>query len=73
MILMILDGIGIHRRIGGSKMMFDEIDNLLMNMSAGLLPEHLCVAEVNLLKQKYGENWFEKLGYTELAYKRPTV
>ena len=54
-------------------MMFDEVGNLLMNMSAGLLPENLCVVEIELLKQKYGDNWFEKLGYTEPKYKKPIV
>lgn len=52
-------------------MMFNELDNLLMNMSAGLLPENLCLEEVELLKGKYGNNWFEKLGYSEPKYKKP--
>ena len=52
-------------------MMFDEVENLLMNISAGLLSESLCVSEIKLLKQKYGDNWFEKLGYSEPKYKKP--
>jgi len=52
-------------------MKLDALDNLIMNMSAGLLPENLCVSEINLLKQKYGDNWFEKLGYSEPKYKKP--
>ena len=51
----------------------DDIDNLLMNMSGGLLPEHLCEEEVSLLKSRYGENWFEKLGYKEPKYRKPKV
>lgn len=53
--------------------MFDisEIDNLLLNMASGVLPEHLSKEEVELLKDKFGESWFEKLGYTEPEYKKP--
>jgi len=50
---------------------FDEVTNLLLNMSAGLLPEHLQKDEINLLKIKYGEDWFKVLGYTEPEYKKP--
>ncbi len=48
-----------------------DIDNLLLNMSSGLLPEHLRKDEINLLDKKYGKNWFTKLGYTEPDYKKP--
>lgn len=48
----------------------DEIDNILLNMSVGLLPKNLSKDEVELLKNKYGENWFNKLGYTEPKYER---
>lgn len=48
-----------------------EYENLLFNMSAGVLPEHLSQSEVEMLKEKHGENWFEELGYTETEYKRP--
>jgi len=51
---------------------FSELENLIMNMSGGLLPEYLNEAEVALLQEKYGENWFEKMGYTEPKYKKPT-
>lgn len=62
--------------IGGSHVNMQEflarpIVNLLLNMSGGLLPEHLTEAEVNLLKDKFGEEWFEELGYSEPEYKRP--
>ncbi len=49
----------------------DYIDNLLMNMSGGLLPENLSKEEVDLLKERYGKDWFEYLGYTEPKYKKP--
>lgn len=49
----------------------DEIDNLLLNMSGGLLPENLTVDEVSLLKDRYGDDWFAKLGYSELIYNKP--
>jgi hypothetical protein len=49
----------------------DEVSNLLMNMSGGLLPEDLSKEEVELMASEYGDNWFEKLGYTEPRYKKP--
>jgi len=48
-----------------------EVDNLLLNMSSGLLPKDLSASEVSLLESKYGENWFEKLGYSEPGYEKP--
>lgn len=48
-----------------------EVDNLLLNMTAGLLPEHLTKDECLLLERKYGKNWFNVLGYTEPDYKKP--
>lgn len=45
--------------------------NLILNMSAGLLPEHLTKEEVEILKTKHGDDWFNKLGYTEPEYKQP--
>jgi hypothetical protein len=50
---------------------FNELQNLLLNMSSGLLPENLTQNEIELLKEYYGENWFEELGYTEPEYKKP--
>jgi hypothetical protein len=50
----------------------DEIMNLLLNMSGGLLPEHLNEDEVRLLEAEYGVEWFDELGYTEPEYKKPT-
>lgn len=49
----------------------DEVSNLLLNMSGGLLPEHLTKREVELFKERLGEDWFTKLGYREPEYKRP--
>jgi hypothetical protein len=48
----------------------NKLANLLLNMSDGLLPEYLSQDEVELLKEEYGENWFEELGYNELKYKK---
>lgn len=47
------------------------LSNLLMNMSSGLLPEHMSKQEIKMLEKEYGTNWFEKLGYSELKYKKP--
>lgn len=52
-------------------MELSELDNLLLNMSAGLLPEHLSQNEINLIEQKYGTNWFYELGYNDTEYKNP--
>jgi len=49
----------------------DKLDNLLMNMNAGLLPENLCEDEIKILKDKYGDDWFHKLGYCDSQYKNP--
>lgn len=48
-----------------------EADHLLLNLSSGLLPENLSQREVGLLREKYGSNWFEELGYSEPNFKRP--
>lgn len=48
-----------------------DTENLVLNMSGGLLPENLTQSEILLLKKEYGENWFEKLGYSEPDYKLP--
>lgn len=50
---------------------FDEAENLLLNMSGGLLPEYLSDDEVKVMIARYGENWFEDMGYTEPMYKKP--
>ena len=50
--------------------MENEVENLVLNMSGGLLPENLSKTEVELLKTRYGSNWFNKLGYTEPRYRR---
>jgi len=46
-------------------------ENLLFNLMAGLLPEYLSQDEVEVLKERHGENWFEDLGYNETDYKKP--
>lgn len=51
----------------------DHVVNLILNMSGGLLPEHLLPDEVKLLQDKYGANWFERLGYNDKEYMRPKV
>ena len=53
------------------KTLEDPVVNLLLNMSGGLLPEHLQPDEVELLRSKYGSNWFEELGYNDKEYRRP--
>ena len=52
-------------------MNIDNTDNLLLNMSAGLLPKDLQPDEIKLLEIRYGKEWFEKLGYKEPEYKKP--
>ena len=49
----------------------DKVTNLLLNMSSGLQPEELSKSEIELLKSKFGNNWFEILGYREPEYKHP--
>lgn len=44
-------------------MKLSQTDNLLLNMSAGLLPKDLNKHEVSLLKRRLGTNWLLKLGY----------
>lgn len=48
----------------------DKVDNLLLNMTAGLLPKDLDQEEVTLLEERFGKNWFSELGYTEDKYER---
>lgn len=51
-------------------MQIDDVDNLLLNMKAGLLPKDLTESEVCLLEDRYGNDWFTELGYTEDDYDR---
>lgn len=51
-------------------MQIDEVDNLLLNMKAGLLPKDLTESEVRILEERYGSNWFTELGYDEWEYER---
>ena len=53
------------------KLDFSELENLFLNLIGGLLPENLSRDEVELLVERFGENWFEELGYTEPEYKKP--
>lgn len=53
-----------------SPFQIDEIDNLLLNMKAGLLPKDLTESEVQLLEDRFGKDWFTELGYTEENYDR---
>ena len=53
-----------------SKLIFDEVDNLLLNMTAGLLPKDLTESEVKILEDRFGKDWFTELGYTEEKYER---
>lgn len=51
----------------------DATNNLLLNMSGGLLPEHLTKDETNMLEARFGPDWFHKLGYKEEdGYKNPS-
>lgn len=43
----------------------DDITNLLLNLSAGLHPKHLKEDEVEKLKNEYGDDWLNELGYSE--------
>lgn len=49
----------------------DEIENLIFNLQGGLPLERLTKDEVDLLVSKYGDNWFEALGYDDESYSRP--
>jgi len=50
-----------------------DVNNLILNMSGGLLPEHLQPDEVKALVEAHGDGWFEKLGYTEPKYTKPPI
>lgn len=47
------------------------VENIVLNMSAGLLPEDLSRTECIILKEEYGPNWFTQLGYDEKKYNKP--
>ena len=51
-------------------MNIDEVDVLLLNMKAGLLPRDLTESEVFLLEDRFGKDWFVELGYDEEKYER---
>lgn len=46
-----------------TKYNFSNIENLLLNMSAGLKPDNLNPNEIKMLVKKFGPNWKKKLGY----------
>lgn len=63
---------GLKIYIGVDKMvLISETDNLLLNMMSGLLPENLTKHECDMLKERFGNNWFIDLGYNDIEYKRP--
>jgi hypothetical protein len=43
----------------------DPVNNLIFNMSGGLLPSDLSEDEIKLLTERFGANWFHRLGYKE--------
>lgn len=47
-----------------------DVDNLVLNMMSGVLPEHLSKDEVEMLVEEYGDNWFYELGYDN-SYEKP--
>ena len=51
-------------------MNIDEVDILLLNMKAGLLPKDLTESEVTMLEDRFGDNWFTELGYNDWDYER---
>jgi hypothetical protein len=48
-----------------------ESDNIVLNMSAGLLPKDLSENECKILSKDFGEDWFHVLGYDEKHYEKP--
>lgn len=48
-----------------------DVNNLILNMSGGLLPKDLQPDEIKALIKRYGNEWFEVLGYTEPDYTKP--
>lgn len=51
---------------------FSEFENLLLNLSAGLKPENLSNEEISLMEANLGLEWFEKLGYSQPEYRKPS-
>lgn len=49
----------------------NDLNNLLLNMSAGLVPINLSKNEREILAKEFGPNWFDELGYKEPEYQRP--
>ena len=48
----------------------DDLDALLINMKAGLLPKNLTESEVKLLEKRFGSSWFDELGYDDFIVER---
>ena len=50
--------------------MINDVDNLLLNMSAGLLPVNINEEDCKLLNEYFSYNWFIELGYNDNEYER---
>lgn len=48
-----------------SKVIFTDLMNVLLNMSAGLKPNDLTSKEIDVLERNFGPEWREKLGYSK--------
>jgi hypothetical protein len=56
------------------KIKLTEVENLLLNMTSGLKPEHLSEYEKKLLEKEFGEDWLFQLGYQDnLTYVEETA
>jgi len=40
-----------------------EFENIILNLMAGMQPDDLSEEEIEVLKEKYGEQWKQELGY----------
>lgn len=50
----------------------ENVQNIILNLSAGLQPKDLSIDEIKELANAYGPNWFEALGYNESIAEKPT-
>jgi len=48
----------------------DRAFNIEMNLFSGVEPKDLQKDEIEILKRKYGENWFYELGYDD-SWEKP--
>jgi len=44
--------------------MTDDVYNIMLNLSGGLMPKDLSKEEVDTLKTELGDDWFWQLGYS---------